>query len=157
MVTYLYRSEMEGEMMYNILATVFKYIFILIIYLFIFSIIRMIYLDIRGMRGVGDPKAAYLKLVNKADTISFKIDEYYIIEDEILLGRHRNNDIIIKDPFVSKEHFRIIKDGDQYFLEDLGSANGTLVNQKKIEDVRKLKNGDIIQVGQIQFLFVNRK
>ena len=143
--------------MYNILAIVLKYVFIVIIYLFIFSIIRMIYLDIRGMRGVVLKNAAYLKLMNKSNTLSFKIKEYYTIDDGIVLGRNRNSDITIKDPYVSKKHFQIIKDENEYFLEDLGSANGTYLNKEKIEDVVKIENGDIIKVGQIQFLFVNRK
>lgn len=143
--------------MYNILAIFLKYIFIIIIYLFIFSIIRMIYLDIRGMRGVVLENAAYLKLINRSDTLSFKIKEYYPIDDGIVLGRHRNNDIVVKDPFVSKRHFQIVKDEDEYFLEDLGSANGTFLKKAKIIDIAKLENGDIIRVGQIEFLFVNRK
>ncbi len=143
--------------MYNILAIFLKYIFIIIIYLFIFSIIRMIYLDIRGMRGVVLENAAYLKLINRSDTLSFKIKEYYTIDDGIMLGRHRNNDIVVKDPFVSKKHFQIVKDEDEYFLEDTGSANGTYLNKERLLDIVKLENGDIIRVGQIQFLFVNRK
>lgn len=143
--------------MYNILAIVLKYVFIIIIYLFIFSIIRMIYLDIRGMRGVVLENAAYLKLINRSDTLSFKIKEYYTIDDGIILGRHRNNDIVVKDPFISKKHFQIVKDENEYFLEDMGSANGTFLNKARISDIAKLENGDIIRVGQIQFLFVNRK
>lgn len=143
--------------MYNILAIILKYIFIIIIYLFIFSIIRMIYLDIRGMRGVIAENASYLKLINRSDTLAFKIKEYYTVDEGIMLGRHRNNDIVIKDPFVSKKHFQIIKDEDEYFLEDMGSSNGTYLNKEKILDIVKLENGDIIRVSEIQFLFVNRK
>ncbi len=143
--------------MYNILAIFLKYVFIIIIYLFIFSIIRMIYLDIRGMRGVVLENAAYLKLINRSDTLSFKIKEYYTIDDGIILGRHRNNDIVVKDPFISKKHFQIVKDENEYFLEDMGSANGTFLNKSRLVDIAKLENGDIVRVGQIQFLFVNRK
>lgn len=143
--------------MYNILAIFLKYIFIIIIYLFIFSIIRMIYLDIKGMRGVVLENAAYLKLVNRRDSLSFKIKEYYTIDEGIMLGRHRNNDIVVKDGFISKKHFQIVKDEDEYFLEDMGSANGTYLNKEKILDIVKLENGDLIRVSQIQFLFVNRR
>ena len=53
-----------------ILSQLFKYIFILIIYLFIFTIIRMIYLDIRSMRSVDANKdEAYLKVVNRLDSL----------------------------------------------------------------------------------------
>lgn len=143
--------------MYNILALIFKYIFIIIIYLFIFSIIRLIYLDIKGMGGITSDNATYLKLINRIDSLPFKIKEYYPIDDAISLGRHGDNDIVIKDPYVSKQHFQIIKDEGKYYLEDLNSANGTSLNGNKVFDVVKLKNGDIIKIGQIEFLFVNRE
>lgn len=142
--------------MYNILAILFKYIFIVIIYLFIFSIIRLIYLDIRGMEGISSDDRVYLKLINRKDSLPFKIKEYYSIDDAITLGRHGDNNIVIKDPFISKRHFQIMEDEGDYYLEDLNSANGTYLNGDKIFDVVKLNDGDIIRVGQIEFLFVNR-
>lgn len=142
--------------MFNILSLLFKYIFIIIIYLFIFSIIRLIYLDIRNVdfRKVDD--TAYLKLINRIDSLPFKMKEHYSIEDSITLGRNTNNDIYIKDPFISKRHFQIVEDEGEFYLEDLNSANGTYLNQDRIQDVVKLHNGDNIRVGNIEFLFVNR-
>ena len=142
--------------MYSLISLVFKYIFIIIIYLFIFSIIRLIYLDIKSINTATLEGGAYLKLINRIDSLPYKIREHYIIDEELTLGRHSENDIFIKDPFVSKKHFIIVEDEDEYYLEDLGSANGTYVNKEKIEDVVKLSNGDIIKVGNIEFLFVDR-
>lgn len=142
--------------MYNLISLIFKYIFIIIIYLFIFSIIRLIYLDIRSINFINSDGNAYLKLVNKMDSLPYKIMDSYSIQDEITLGRHNGNDIYIKDPFVSKEHFRIVEDEGEYYLEDLDSANGTYLNKERVEDVVKLLNGDTIRVGNIEFLFVNR-
>lgn len=142
--------------MYNIISLIFKYIFIIIIYLFIFSIIRLIYLDIRSINFIKSDGNAYLKLINKIDSLPYKIMDSYSIQDEITLGRHNSNDIYIKDPFVSKEHFRIVEDEGEYYLEDLDSANGTYLNKERVEDVVKLFNGDTIRVGNIEFLFVNR-
>lgn len=143
--------------MYNILSVIFKYIFIIIIYMFIFSIIRLIYLDIKGISKLKDGDGAYLKLINKKDSLPFKIDEHYVIQDRLSLGRKSDNDIIIKDPFVSKVHFNIVEDENQYFLEDLKSSNGTFLNGEKLMDVAKLSNGDRIRIGNIEFLFVNRE
>ncbi|NLV87781.1 MAG: FHA domain-containing protein [Tissierellia bacterium] len=143
--------------MYNILAILFKYIFIIIIYLFIFSIIRLIYLDIKGMEVISFDDRAYLKLINRKDSLPFKIEEYYIIDEVLSLGRHADNHIVVKDPYISKEHFQIVEDENEYYLEDLDSANGTYLNGDKIYDIVKLQDGDIIKAGQIEFLFVNRK
>ncbi|HSH35643.1 FHA domain-containing protein [Schnuerera sp.] len=100
---------------------------------------------------------SYLKLVNKKDTLPFKVKEYYHLDDETYLGRNKDNEIIIKDPYISKVHFKIVKDEGNYFLEDLDSANGTFLNGDRVMDVVKLKNGDRIRVGQVEFLYVSRE
>ena len=143
--------------MYNILSILFKYLFIIIIYMFIFSIIRLIYLDIKSMRVLESDENAYLKLINRLDSLPFKIKDHYSIGDRLTLGRNSHNNIVLKDPFVSKNHLQIVEDEEEFFLEDLGSANGTFLNGDKIEDVIKLKNGDKISLGNIEFLFVNRE
>ncbi|MGO1469727.1 MAG: FHA domain-containing protein [Tissierella sp.] len=143
--------------MYNILSVIFKYIFIVIIYMFILSIIRLIYLDIKGISKSRTGEGAYLKLINRKESLPFKIDEHYAIEEGLNLGRKGNNDIVIKDPYVSKSHFRVVKDEEMYFLEDLKSSNGTFLNGQKLLDAVKLSNGDRIRIGNIEFLFVNRE
>lgn len=142
--------------MFNILSLLFKYVFIIIIYLFIFSIIRLIYLDIRSVDLRNLDGTAYLKLINRIDSLPFKMKEHYTIEESLTLGRHSDNDIFIKDPFISKRHFQIVEDEGEFYLEDLNSANGTFLNNERIQDVVKLHNGDNIRIGNIEFLFVNR-
>jgi hypothetical protein len=143
--------------MYNIFSVVFKYIFIVIIYLFILSIIRLIYLDIKGMGATSLDNSIYLKLINRKDSLPFKVREYYPLEGEVSLGRGNENQIIIKDPYISKRHLKIVEDEGNYYLEDLNSANGTYLNGDKTMDVVELRNGDRIKVGQVEFLYVNRE
>ena len=143
--------------MFNIVSLIFKYIFIIIIYLFILSIIRLIYLDIKGIDTKALNNASYLKLVNRKDTLPFKVKEYYPLDKEVYLGRVKDNQIVIRDPYISKRHLKIVEDEGNYYLEDLGSANGTYINEERILDVVKLKNGDRIRVGQIEFLYVGRE
>lgn len=142
--------------MFNLISILFKYVFIIIIYLFIFSIIRLIYLDIRSINYSSADGNVYLKLINRIDSLPYKMKEHYSIDNELTLGRHNDNDIYIKDPFVSKRHFKIVEDEGEYYLEDLESSNGTYLNNDRLEDVVKLSNGDIIKVGSIEFLYVNR-
>ena len=142
--------------MFNLISLLFKYIFIIIIYLFIFTIIRMIYLDIRSINSSSSDGDAYLKLINRIDSLPYKIMEYYSIDGELTLGRGSGSDIQLKDPFVSKNHLRIVEDEGEYYIEDQESANGTFLNGERVEDAVRLDNGDIIQVGNIEFLFVHR-
>lgn len=143
--------------MYNILSILFKYVFIVIIYMFIFSIIRLIYLDIRSIKAIKTDDYAYLKLINRIDSLPFKIKDHYSIDNKLTLGRHGDNNIVLKDPFVSKHHLQIVEDEEEYFLEDLNSANGSFLNGDRIQDVIRLKNGDKLTIGNIEFLFVNRE
>lgn len=142
--------------MFSVMSLLFRYLFILIIYLFMLSIIRLIYLDIKSMYTVESEIGSYLKLINRKETIPYRIKDEYAIKDEITIGRSNKSTITLRDPYVSKEHLRIVKDEGKYFLEDLNSANGTYLNNGKVLDVTMLKNGDRVKLGQIEFLFVDR-
>ncbi|WP_246637626.1 FHA domain-containing protein [Crassaminicella profunda] len=149
-------KNLAGDGMFNLLSLIFRYIFILIIYLFILGIIRLIYLDIKSMSGVMD-HYPYLKLINRKDQLPFKIKEVYTLDDTMTIGRKKRNDVVINDPFISNEHLKITLDEGEYFVEDLDSANGTYLNGDRIMDIIKLKNGDRIKFGQAEFLYVRNE
>lgn len=146
--------------MFELISQVLRYVFIILIYLFIFSILRLMYLDVKSITsGGGSLDEAYLKVVNRLDSLNFKMQEYYIIEGDISLGRSSRNDVVIKDKFVSKNHLLIREKNQRYYLEDLGSANGTFLNGVKIDpnELIELQNNDKIGVGFIQFIFVDKR
>lgn len=123
-----------------------------------FGIIRMIYLDIRGIRRRSSVTSTYLKLINKRDELPFNIEEYYTLnKDTTTIGRSSSNTLSIKDPYVSKRHATITNDRNQFFIEDLDSANGTFVNGEELLNPIRLENGDSIKIGQVNFLFVHEK
>ncbi|EFA90548.1 FHA domain-containing protein [Peptoniphilus lacrimalis] len=146
--------------MFELISQVLKYVFIIIIYLFIFSILRLMYLDIRQMGTRGTSlENSYLKVVNRLDSLSFKMQEYYLLGGSVTLGRSSKNDIVIKDKFVSKNHLNITERNGIFYLEDLNSANGTYLNGEKVDagTLIELQNGDKIGVGFIQFIFVENR
>jgi adenylate cyclase len=63
------------------------------------------------------------------------------------LGRHPNNSIQLLDKIVSKEHCIIELRADRWFLRDLGSLNGTFVNNDRVRGEAPLKHGDEIALG----------
>jgi adenylate cyclase len=63
------------------------------------------------------------------------------------LGRHPNNSIQLLDKIVSKEHCIIELRGDRWFLRDLGSLNGTFVNNERVRGEAPLKHGDELALG----------
>ncbi|HRF93668.1 MAG TPA: FHA domain-containing protein [Aggregatilineales bacterium] len=74
----------------------------------------------------------------------------------ITIGRSTGCNIVIIEPELSREHFRLSLVGRTYSISDLGSTNGTILNNELLEDTRPLKNGDIIQIGRsLRFQFTN--
>ena len=72
---------------------------------------------------------------------------YQFEKDEITIGRDRGNDIFIDNLGVSNDHARIVKSENRYYIEDLDSTNGTILNDQKI--IRQfLNNEDIITISK---------
>jgi hypothetical protein len=68
---------------------------------------------------------------------------------EHTLGRGAEGDLVIASPTVSRRHARLSVDGERATLEDLGSKNGTWVNDKPVTGVVCLADGDMIKLGSI--------
>ena len=66
------------------------------------------------------------------------------------LGRDVNNAIVIDDPFASTEHAILTFRGRTWYLEDLGSTNGSYINGHRIEGVAAMGFGDEVQIGQVR-------
>jgi len=70
----------------------------------------------------------------------------------ITIGRTEENDIIINNLGVSRKHARISKQGNEYMLEDLASRNGTLINNKEVQQA-KLQDKDDINIGKHNIIY----
>lgn len=77
---------------------------------------------------------------------------YYIFETGASIGRHFDNTIVLLDYSVSRAHARIDYAEGRFFIQDLGSSNGVLVNDAKIER-RELRDFDRVTIGKIMLLF----
>jgi serine phosphatase RsbU (regulator of sigma subunit) len=76
-----------------------------------------------------------------------------LTEDETLIGRHPSCAIVLPLHTVSRRHTLIRRAADGYDIQDLESLNGTYVNGERVEDVRRLKNRDVIQLFDIVMVF----
>jgi len=71
----------------------------------------------------------------------------------ITIGRSARNDLCIPDPFASRVHAEVRREGDEYVLQDLGSANGTLYNGSTVDGVIHLTAGGRIQIGETEIIY----
>lgn len=73
----------------------------------------------------------------------------------VRMGRSPDNDVILRDPATSGHHARLERRGEQFWIVDLGSTNGTFVNGEAIQE-KQLNHGDRVTIGQnsVHFLLV---
>jgi serine phosphatase RsbU (regulator of sigma subunit) len=66
----------------------------------------------------------------------------------VTIGRARENDLFLPDRWLSRKHAEIRQSPDGYYVVDLGSKNGTLVNRTPVREAQRLKPGDVITLGE---------
>ena len=88
---------------------------------------------------------------------SANLDEFLMEKDVALFGRGSNCDVVLTEKKASRKHFEVRRQGLSFFLKDLNSANGTVVNGSAVTEA-ELVAGDQIQVGEskIQFSIENK-
>ncbi len=167
---------------YSLVSSLLSYVFTTIIYLFIFSVIALIYMDIkktnRGTEDIDDsddeleeldyadedaeeertikyiPKAAKLKTIKSKESVESKMKaSYKISEKGAIIGRGKDCDISIQDMYLSVEHFQIWYEDGVWYIGDMGSKNGTFLNEIRVKKVKTLHHGDEISFGGLRVIF----
>jgi len=77
----------------------------------------------------------------------------YDLDGDLVLGRGERAEIRLEDPFASSRHARIYEQGNTVVVEDLGSTNGTYLNEELLETPRPLHPGDRVRIGDSEFAF----
>ena len=145
--------------MYGILATVIKYVFVLLVYMFILSIVKLVYLDITDARRhdmAHKGAFAYLKLINLRRNLKFKMHESYSIKENAVIGRSKRCHIYIDDPHLSKSHARIFLRDGSFYVMDLDSTNRSFLNGRRLpKQPVRIKDSDKLSFGNVSFIFVD--
>jgi len=73
---------------------------------------------------------------------------------EVTIGRHPESSVFLDDVTVSRRHAVVQPTGEGFSVADVGSLNGTYVNQERVDE-QLLADGDEVQVGKFKLVFVN--
>jgi pSer/pThr/pTyr-binding forkhead associated (FHA) protein len=92
------------------------------------------------------------KMIVSIDGVVIK--EVQLTKDRTSLGRRPYNDIVIDNLAVSGEHAVLQMSGNEVFVEDLNSTNGTYLNGKAVKK-QQLANGDTVEIGKYKIKYVN--
>jgi pSer/pThr/pTyr-binding forkhead associated (FHA) protein/tetratricopeptide (TPR) repeat protein len=106
-----------------------------------------------GATRVLEAKNAEMKPVLQFGDGAANVTQYEISDNEVAIGRSQKCHIVLEDKRSSRKHSIIRRDGNKFSVQDLGSANGTLVNGVRIDEKQDLHSGDVLQIGDTQFTF----
>ncbi len=124
----------------------------ILLLLFLAIIAWLIYQDMRATRAAiadrqrqhGSIRAARLDEDLAAEQIVFPLSPVTSI------GRATSNTVVLEDDYVSNEHALLMLRGQQWWLEDLNSRNGTLLNGARLTEATVISPGDVIVIGNMQ-------
>lgn len=143
--------------MYELVATVTKYLLAFVIYMFIFKIAKLIYLDIKTMTLWEESKVSnpHLRLLSSMEQNGQEtVTEIFPLKNsQTIVGRSLACEIVISDPHISSKHLQINKANEGFTISDLGSVNGTMLNEVKLLKPVVLKEGDVIRIGISKLVF----
>ena len=92
---------------------------------------------------------AYLSTDN--DSLNWQLLE--LTQERTVLGRHPSSEIVLDNDAVSRHHAQVLESHGHFFLEDLKSRNGTLINGQRVEQPTELHDGDAISLCDFEFRF----
>jgi len=128
---------------------VLRLIFLAMLYAFLWMVVRALVRDLRS--AAREPTVELGRLVvvaspsgEPAAGVAFALDAI------TTLGRDVNNSIVIEDEFVPVTHAALTYRGRAWYVEDLGSTNGTFVNGSPVDGLAPIAFGDEIQIGQVR-------
>jgi hypothetical protein len=136
-----------------------RLIFIVILYFFLYQIVRLTTRELSLLAKTSESAAparrntARLVLIDPAETL-LRSGISFALEPTTLVGRRPGCTIVLDDSFVSAEHAELERTGDGWLLHDLGSTNGTYVNDQEVSGTLSIDDGDIVQFGRVTMRLV---
>jgi len=143
------------------LLNVFKVCLLIVLYLFFLRVLRAVWAELKEPKPAiavspaptgPPPVPAAQPKPTRSHLVVVAPDEQrgrsYELLDELTVGRAAGCHIALDDRFVSQLHARMFRRDDQCFIEDLGSTNGTFLNQTRLTKTMRLRRGDRLQIGQ---------
>ncbi len=141
------------------LLTILKLCLLVLLYLFFLRVLRAVWAEVKGPKAVADPTPsrrerrrsnsgrrngqAQLRVVDPAE----QRGRSFTLDVEVTVGRAAGCQVTLDDTYASSLHARLFTRDGQFFVEDLGSTNGTYLNRKKVSGPMVMKRGDQLQVG----------
>ncbi|KEH97328.1 MULTISPECIES: FHA domain-containing protein [Clostridium] len=136
-----------------LIRIIFKVLIIVVIYIIIVMALRIMYKDIKGgnKRKKVSKHLGFEVMRVGDDSSNLKVGSVIPIHAKLTIGRKEDNMLVLHDQYVSGNHAVAFVKNDTYYIKDLNSTNGTLLNNRKLEKSIALKVDDEITIGEYVF------
>lgn len=129
-----------------------RILFVLLLYLFLIQLIALVWRDLRSRPGTlsaAGAAAAVLRVVDGARS-GLKRGAALALQAETTIGRLPGNGVVLPDETVSSRHALLREVDGRWWVEDLGSTNGTRVNGRPIGAATVIVPGDLLEFGGVR-------
>jgi hypothetical protein len=125
-----------------------------LLYLFLLAALRLVWRDLAhaAPARTGSVGRATLMVVEGLQG-QFRAGDRIPVEGAASIGRDSDNQVVVRDGAVSGRHCALFFREGRWWIEDLGSTNGTWVNDRQTGGPLALESGDLVQVGRAAFRF----
>jgi pSer/pThr/pTyr-binding forkhead associated (FHA) protein len=161
-------------------AVALKFGFLAILYLFLLWVSRNALKDLKRTSATIAPSAGYqppppsdatgIYSATSPGRVNGELDPRLVVErapghvpgmeyevgEGAVMGRGDQAEIRLEDPFASSRHARLVRQGAAVVLEDLGSTNGTYLNEELLSGPQPLHAGDRVRIGDSEFTYMDR-
>lgn len=98
-----------------------------------------------GRKTEKNKEAVLLIFIDKQNDQKYK--KFPVFQEQYIIGRSKDCDIVLNHPAVSKRHARVYREGGSCFVEDLNSVNGVFINGIPVNGVSEIREKDVIQIA----------
>ncbi len=136
----------------NVIILILRGAVVLLLYFFLWQVLRVVLRDLRaGAQPVKRETSLYGNLVIMASgQTGLPVGKTFPLSPTTIIGRSMDTDVALNDTFLSNEHARLVFQGNEWLLEDMGSTNGTFVNGFEVRAPTAVNIGDVIRIGRVE-------
>ena len=135
------------EITFSVLLWAVRVVFLLVIYLFLIRGFAVLQRALAAERVEG--RSIGTLVVERSPSRTPRVGERLALRASNQIGRDAGNDIALPDEAASARHARLELQDGEWWIEDLGSTNGTLVNGTRIAQRERVRPGDEIAIGRV--------
>ena len=131
--------------------------FVGLLYLFLVQVVLALRRDLRQVAERRAPAAQKLGqfAVIESEQPDLIVGQLIPLQPNTTIGRSPHNTIALDDSFVSASHALMSWRGKRWWLEDMGSTNGTFANRRQVREPTPVAFGDLVEIGRAKFKLVH--